>query len=503
MKNRVLASILILSWIVLPCLISCNPENNPDDNGQPVDEWVAPVPGKYTFVSPEGHPWKPGDVINVHGSYAPAAVNVTLDATNISADGKKATVQLSGKLFDYPVKPDGLYAAYPADKVSFDSDLIGETIQFKNPDYEIFAAYLADGGFVFKSFTSTLSLSVEGDYNCFYLTGAGKEDLVFKSCDVTCSTNDEGVLRPTKGTQDEIERTFEGGQITLHFPGIMSLKSGFVLYFGKDGNYSMMYKNTDNVKIVRGQTLNLGKITGSLVPFDGYIPRMPTLSKPTKINVNVEELSGICLQEDGSALWGVGDQGQLAKVSFEGNVQNIKDFSTDLEGITRNPNTGDLLVCIEGSQKVAKISAPEFTKRTDLFVVQDAVDGKFGNSGLEGITYYKDDVIYVGSQAGPYLWKFTLDGQMKERINLKDVTSTIKETADLCYDPVNDWLWVADSEAHKLFVFTGDAHRLVGKIALATTQNEESVCVDYAHGCIWVGDDDDNQPAVYRYDIVK
>ncbi len=502
MKSRIIASVLFTAWLLSPCFISCTP-NNPDEPGQPSDGWVAPTPGEYTFVCPEGHPWKPGDKINVRGSYAPASMDVTLEAGNISADGKTAKVNLSGRLFEFPARPDGLYAAFPSDKIYYDGDLTGETVQFLNPDYEIFAAYLNEGVFSFKPFTSTLTLSIDGDYDCFYLTGAGKEDLVFKSCEITCSTNDEGVLRPTKGSKAEIEGALEGGKITLHFPGITTFKSGFIFYFGKGGNYSVMYRHAGNEKIVRGQTLDLGNITSSLVAFDGYIPRVPSLGKPTKIDVNVQELSGICLTEDGEALWAVGDEGQLAKVSFDGKVQNIKHFSTDLEGVTRNPKTGDLLVCIEGSQRVAKISQPNFTERTNLFVVQEAVDGNFGNSGLEGITYYKDDIIYTGSQAGPYLWKYTLAGEKLEKINLKDITSIIREIADLCYDPVNDWLWVVDSESHKIFVFTGDAHQLIDRIELPTIQNEESVCVDYAHNCVWVGDDNDDQPAIYRYEFVE
>ena len=96
----------------------------------------------------------------------------------------------------------------------------------------------------------------------------------------------------------------------------------------------------------------------------------------------------------------------------------------------------------------------------------------------------------------------SLDGQLlEETISLKNICPSVKEIADLCYDPIKDWLWMVDSEAHKIFIFTADAHQCLGKIELPTFRNEESICVDHAHGCIWVGDDDDSQPAIYRYEL--
>jgi len=231
---------------------------------------------------------------------------------------------------------------------------------------------------------------------------------------------------------------------------------------------------------------------------------MPNVSAHKRYDVDVEELSGLCLTADGESLWAVGDQGQLAQVTIKDDVvsvKNIKDFDDDLEGVTRNPATGDLYICVEGSQKVAKLAAPDFTKRENLFSVKKAVEDGYGNSGLEGITWYRDNSIYVGAQEDANLWRYNLKGEVLEYISLKTVVSGIREIGGLCYDEVNDWLWVTDSESHSLFVFTGDAKKYLGKYKVSYIGNNESVCVDHAHSCVWVGDDDDDQPHIYRLDM--
>jgi len=50
-------------------------------------------------------------------------------------------------------------------------------------------------------------------------------------------------------------------------------------------------------------------------------------------------------------------------------------------------------------------------------------------------------------------------------------------------------LWVADSEAFKLFVFDGDLTKELAEYDISFIGNPESVCVDHERSCVWVGDD--------------
>ena len=229
-----------------------------------------------------------------------------------------------------------------------------------------------------------------------------------------------------------------------------------------------------------------------------YKPRedIPVMGSYTKYKLdNVTELSGLCLSADGSFLWGVGDQGNIYRISFSGTATNHWYHDADMEGVTMNPDTKDLYIAIEGSQKLYLVAAPDYNTYKTLWYVQEAVDGNYGNSGLEGITWYKDGRLYIGSQTGANLWLYSSEGTKVNKISLKhDIPGVdITEVADLCYDPVKDMLWVIDSNNFKIYLFDGSGRELLTTydISSMTTDNPEAICVDRANGCVWVADDDE------------
>ena len=228
---------------------------------------------------------------------------------------------------------------------------------------------------------------------------------------------------------------------------------------------------------------------------DGPASGMPVMTgAPTMIRVNVEELSGLCLTLDKSALLSCGDQGVVKRISFTGEVTDIWSHDADMEGITIDPNTGHIYIAIEGSQKLYKLEAPDYNKYSTIFYVQEAVDKEYGNSGLEGIDYYKDDIVFIGSQWGANLWQYRLDGTKISKVSLSGFAD---EIAGLCYDPVGDWLWVVDSNYAKMYICTVDGKPLA-TYDLNGVGNAESVCVDRERGCVWVGSDE-GSPKLYKY----
>lgn len=56
-------------------------------------------------------------------------------------------------------------------------------------------------------------------------------------------------------------------------------------------------------------------------------------------DVDVEEISGICLNSDKTVLLTIGDQGVVKQISFTGEVTHILDFYADMEGVTLDPET--------------------------------------------------------------------------------------------------------------------------------------------------------------------
>ena len=238
---------------------------------------------------------------------------------------------------------------------------------------------------------------------------------------------------------------------------------------------------------------------------------LPVMGKHTKFVLGakgdgvarVEELSGLCLSKDGDFLWGVHDKGTLYKIHFDGTFEKHWYREADFEGITMDPATGDLYIGLESSSKsVYRVKAPNYNAKDDSFTIKVEGVEDMGNSGCEGITWHKGN-LYFGTQTGARLFEYKLDGTQLWKKSLRDVTSTISEVGDLCYDPVSDYLWVLDSNSNKdkpqylgftLYLFTGDASKLlqtyyVGDFA---NWNPEAVCVDHANNCIWIGDDCDS-----------
>ena len=215
----------------------------------------------------------------------------------------------------------------------------------------------------------------------------------------------------------------------------------------------------------------------------------------------VEELSGLCLSMDEDFLWGVHDKGTLYRINFDGSFVQQWYHEADMEGLAMDPSNGDLYIGLESSSKSAyKVPAPGYNSYSSLFAVEGVES--MGNSGIEGITWHKGN-LYFGSQTGARLYEYSLDGTQLWKKSLRDVTPTISEVGDLCYDPVNDYLWVLDSNSNKdrpeylpftLYLFNGNASQLLATYYIGDFAhwNPEAVCVDRKNGCVWVGEDCDS-----------
>ncbi len=236
---------------------------------------------------------------------------------------------------------------------------------------------------------------------------------------------------------------------------------------------------------------------------------LPVMGKYTKYVLGksggdmVQELSGLCLSKDGDFLWGVHDKGTLYRINFDGTFVKQWYREADFEGLTMDPATGDLYIGLESSSKsVYRVPAPGYNGKDDNFTIKVEGVEDMGNSGCEGIAWHKGN-LYFGTQTGARLFEYKLDGTQLWKKSLRDVTSTISEVGDLCYDPVSDYLWVLDSNSNKdkpqylpftLYLFTGDGSKLLATYSLANfaNWNPEAVCVDHKNNCIWIGDDCDS-----------
>lgn len=224
---------------------------------------------------------------------------------------------------------------------------------------------------------------------------------------------------------------------------------------------------------------------------------MPVMGSYTEYNIDVEEVSGLCLNADKTALLACGDQGILKSV--DPNTMEVKDVwahDADLEGITLDPRTNDIYLAVEYSQKVYKLDAPDYQKHSSIIYIQEAIDKEYKNSGLEGIAYYKEDMVFIGSQWEANLWTCKLDGTIVSKTSLSDFAD---EIAGLDYDPVADWLWVVDSNYKKIYICTVEG-KLLATYDVSFINNAESICVDRDRGCVWIGSDED-EPKLYKFNF--
>ena len=531
--NRSFLPILTLAaaLMLLPCSLSCN-KPTPDqgqeqdkdkdkDKDKPVDDG-KPKAGDYTFTaSPLKGKWEAGDQILVHGSYGPAAKTYTLKASDISSDGKTAKIKLESDLFEYLSAPDNLYAAWPASAVKAEDGLMDATTTFTKADILLAQAYLEGTKFTFDDASAALTFTVSGKFDRVLIAGNQRPGLRFQEYSNAHSSAETSFAKVVSDGYPfrEVKLAGDGKTTTIWFPGGVTLKGGFTLYFGKNGEWPVAYTQTtedglQNGMLKAGKVLELGDITSRLEPYTGPEPKMPEMVKRTKYAVELNELSGLCLSADDSFLWAIGDGSEIARISFGGelvskaNLKTTSGSTIDSEAISLNYDTGDLLIGGEPSSvcRIPAIGVADVFKESTykgaetLFKIDDAKS--FGNAGLEGITYYKDGLAYVGTQTGSYLYLCNLEtGEVIWRKGLREKFSVITEIADLCYDPLTDWLWVIDSESLRFFALTGDAESMLGFYSARGISNPESVCVDHKNSCIWVGDDYGSTSYLYRFDF--
>ena len=213
----------------------------------------------------------------------------------------------------------------------------------------------------------------------------------------------------------------------------------------------------------------------------------------------VPELSGLCLSKDGDFLWGCDDNGGLYKINFDGTFSLHWDKSAEMEGLAMDYSTGTMYIGLEDSSNSGYIvPSPGYNSKTNFGWTVEGVSS-MGNSGVEGIAWYKGD-LYLGTQTGATLFHYKLDGTLVSKKSLRDVCSTISEIAGLDYDEEHDYLWVIDSNSNKdkpqydpytIYLFDGAATKLLAKYYIGefADWNPEAICVDKKNGCIWIGED--------------
>ena len=499
---------LCAALIISACGQKPNNNDTPDVPTPPDPEQNEdPKPGVYKFILPDScgkSAWAEGDQILIDGGYLPSSVTVTLKASDISADGKTASANLA-TVPDTVFGPDGFYAAYPAGLVDMSINFCDDMFKFTGTDAALMCAWLSGDSFKFESLCGTVKFTVDGDWDGCVFCSPKWDFVCFDAIGSQANSESQKYNTGLEGGKYYLNKDITGGAATLYFPGGISLSEGYKIYLRKGETYPKVYTVTQALNLTREDVVDLGNISSKMQDYSGPAPKdpeMPKMGKYTKYDIpEIPELSGICLTADKTALWGVGDNGCLGQITFDGKATALWKKDCGMEDITVYPPTGDLYIADEDSHRVVKIEAPEYSNTiVKVFTVQEALG--YGNSSLEGIAYYKDDILFVGSQTGAYLWKYTITGEKLSKISLSQLTNkAITEVGGLCYDPETDWLWVTDSETHKLYVLDGELTHILATYPVPFAGNNESLCVDHGNSCVWVGNDSDSVSKLYKVEF--
>ena len=247
---------------------SCNPNPvNPDDP-EPEPEPI-PVSQTVSFVLPSGSlktKWVAGDNIVVHGEYAKDQVTVTLEAGDISSDGRTATKIIELIPYVNEECSSNLYASWPAEAVDNLAHCFWYS-KFNNTNTQLLAACNNEETFKFEDVLGAISFSLSDKYDSYEIKGAKKEKIGYDFLQVLITDKDKNFTQYLGSPLLEMSGK-AGSKNSVFMPDGTALAHGFSIKFIKDGKYVKIYKNDDPIEIQRGKVIDLGDITADLEDYD-------------------------------------------------------------------------------------------------------------------------------------------------------------------------------------------------------------------------------------------
>lgn len=306
--------------------------------------------------------WEAGDQILVHGAGSSNRKTITLKASDISSDGKTATITVSG-VTPYDRSSDKgyistYYASYPASAVS--SGNLYYYGRFNDTNVPLMSAYdNTKGQFIFYNLCGLITFSVSGDYDSYEFCGNNGETVGYSFYQTYLVLQKDGTPRldfnyvSDNGTKDPL--TIIKGNVTadgstsnrICLPNGASFSKGFTIKFLKGGKVVKVAKSDSSVSIGRNKLLALGDISVRLTdPSELPDPEEGTLCKPEYLG----KTPMICCYFT-----------EYTSSSVFPTLEDVKCFTHINVGHARfvNPQTGDggLVIKSPGPNYIKKLAA--------------------------------------------------------------------------------------------------------------------------------------------------
>ena len=271
----------------------------------------APVDSKVAIAETGKTTWEAGDEILVHaGVFGNERKVVTLTPDMISADGKKATITVTGlkpAVIGSPVQ-NSYFAQYPA-SASYDGDLYFYS-RFSNTDAFLMGACDYNGEFSFFNLCGVIAYKVSGDFDKVVFKGNCDETVAYDiyqarivstggepRCAYGVSENN---VDPSPLSVVEKDVVADGSTLNYIFlPGGASFYSGFTFSFYKDGELVKEAVTQTPVNVPHGYLLSLGDITDHVEEFVEIYTISEAAEAPVGTRVKISEAHVYAVAEDG------------------------------------------------------------------------------------------------------------------------------------------------------------------------------------------------------------
>ena len=343
---------IVLLWAFAAAVSACGgnivpPEPEPEDVTETRTlSFVLPVTGE-DGAAVLKTAWQAGDQIVVHGEYAKDQVTVTLEAGDISADGKTATRKVEGlRPYKRTDCASTLYASYPASAVNNLKHCFFYSA-FSNDNVQVMAACNEMDIFNFQNLTGVITFKVSGDYDSYTFTGRKDATVNYSLFQVKITDTETDLKQFLQDPTSSVSRPVvaDGKTVNvLYVPGGVDLVGGFILQLFKDGQAVKGMTDKDAVELTVGDIIDLGDVTDQLVDVGDDID--PDLATPidTKEHANCYVIyePGIykfsSVQGNSETSIGVADHAEILWETFC-NAEPIASRSV-LKGASYDPESG-------------------------------------------------------------------------------------------------------------------------------------------------------------------
>ena len=262
MKKIYRLALLLAAFLTYSCIDKPEPGPEPEPT-------VEPVTLQLTFVLPDSGTktkWVAGDEIVVHGEYSAQQVVVKLSASDIQADGKTASLEVSG-LYPYEREDYGstLYAAWPASAVDNLKHCFFYS-KFSSTSTELLAACNdASNTFKFEQIMGTLSFSTGSQvYDSFTISTNKKESLGYEFIQVKITDKEKNYKQYVGDPLIELDVVSGKAVNTIFIPAGSEITNGVLIKFRKGGEFVKSYRSTDHIQLERAKNVDLGDISAEI-----------------------------------------------------------------------------------------------------------------------------------------------------------------------------------------------------------------------------------------------